>query len=80
MIIENVSIIQHYEIIFPLCKSGTGEVFLATDMKPGKIAIKFLIEEFSKDSDKLRHSGQDAVQFDLILNISAVYLIRARVN
>ncbi|MBX7171662.1 MAG: protein kinase [Pyrinomonadaceae bacterium] len=55
------TIINQYKIISPIGKGGMGEVFLAQDTKLNrKVAIKFLNEEFSKDTDKLNRFIQEA--------------------
>src|SRR5262245_57113029 len=55
------SILSHYRIISKIGAGGMGEVYLAQDTKlDRKVAIKFLSEEFSKDSDKLRRFIQEA--------------------
>lgn len=58
---EKDTIIQHYKILSPIGKGGMGEVYLAQDTKlDRKVAIKFLNEEFSKDTDKLSRFIQEA--------------------
>jgi eukaryotic-like serine/threonine-protein kinase len=53
--------IQRWRIIASFQKSVLGEVYLAEDTKlDRKVAIKFLHEEFSRDSDKLRRFIQEA--------------------
>ena len=61
MNIENGTIINQHKIISPIGKGGMGEVFLAQDIKLNrKAAIKFLNEEFSRDSEKLNRFIQEA--------------------
>jgi serine/threonine protein kinase len=53
--------ILHYRIISKLGSGGRGAVYLAQDTKlDRKVAIKFLNEEFSKVSDKLKRFVQEA--------------------
>ena len=53
--------LSHYRIVSKIGAGGMGEVYLAEDTKlDRKVAIKFLNEEFSKDSDKLRRFVQEA--------------------
>ena len=55
------STISHYRIVSKIGAGGMGEVYLAEDTKlDRKVAIKFLNEEFSKDSDKLKRFIQEA--------------------
>ena len=50
-----------YEIRSKIGEGGMGEVYLAQDTKlDRKVAIKFLNEEFSRDSDKLNRFIQEA--------------------
>jgi serine/threonine protein kinase len=50
-----------YEICSKIGEGGMGEVYLAQDTKlDRKVAIKFLNEEFSRDSDKLNRFIQEA--------------------
>ena len=61
MNIENGTIINQYKILSEIGKGGMGEVYLAQDTKLNrKVAIKFLNEEFSKDSEKLNRFIQEA--------------------
>ena len=44
----------HYQIRNQLGKGGMGEVFQAKDQKLGRdVAIKVLLEEFSRDGDRV---------------------------
>ena len=53
--------IGRFEILSQLGLGGMGEVFLAEDSKLGRqSAIKFLNEEFGKDTDKLRLFNREA--------------------
>lgn len=53
--------ISHYKILSSIGKGGMGEVYLALDTKLNrKVAIKFLSEEFSRDTDKLNRFIQEA--------------------
>jgi serine/threonine-protein kinase len=53
--------LSHYSIISKLGAGGMGEVYLAQDTKlDRRVAIKFLHEEFSKDTDKLNRFIQEA--------------------
>ena len=55
------SMVGRYEIISAIGKGGMGEVYLAQDTKlERKVAIKFLSEDFSQDSDKLNRFIQEA--------------------
>ncbi len=55
------SIINQYKIISSIGKGGMGEVFLAQDTKLDRqVAVKFLNEEFSQDTDKLNRFIQEA--------------------
>ncbi|NNE98059.1 MAG: protein kinase, partial [Pyrinomonadaceae bacterium] len=61
MTIERNTIISHYKILSEIGKGGMGEVYLAQDTKLNRqVAIKFLSEEWSKDSDKLNRFVQEA--------------------
>jgi len=61
MNLENDKTISHYKILSAIGAGGMGEVYLAQDTKlDRKVAIKFLNEEFSKDSDKLNRFIQEA--------------------
>jgi serine/threonine protein kinase len=53
--------LSHYRIVSKIGEGGMGEVYLAQDTKlDRKVAIKFLNEEFSRDSDKLNRFIQEA--------------------
>jgi serine/threonine protein kinase/Tfp pilus assembly protein PilF len=53
--------LSHYRIVTKIGAGGMGEVYLAQDTKlDRKVAIKFLLEEFSKDADKLNRFIQEA--------------------
>jgi serine/threonine protein kinase len=55
------STLLHYRIVSKIGAGGMGEVYLVQDTKlDRKVAIKFLHEEFSKDSDKLNRFVQEA--------------------
>jgi len=55
------STLSHYRIISKIGAGGMGEVYLAQDTKlDRKVAIKFLHEEFSKDTDKLNRFIREA--------------------
>ena len=61
MKLEKDTTISHYKILSEIGKGGMGEVYLAQDTKLNrKVAIKFLSEEWSKDSDKLNRFVQEA--------------------
>ncbi|MGH9948920.1 MAG: protein kinase domain-containing protein [Pyrinomonadaceae bacterium] len=58
---EPNALVSHYRIISRIGVGGMGEVYLAEDTKLGrKVAIKFLDEECSRDSDKLKRFVQEA--------------------
>src|SRR5215475_10165138 len=53
--------LAHYEIISHLGTGGMGEVYQATDSKLGRsVAIKFLPEAFSHDSDRVTRFEREA--------------------
>jgi len=55
------STFAHYRILSKIGAGGMGEVYLAQDTKlDRRVAIKFLHEEFSKDTDKLSRFIQEA--------------------
>ncbi|NNF00053.1 MAG: serine/threonine protein kinase, partial [Pyrinomonadaceae bacterium] len=61
MKLEKGTKISHYKILSEIGKGGMGEVYLAQDTKLNRnVAIKFLSEEWSKDSDKLNRFIQEA--------------------
>ncbi len=59
--LEANTTLSHYRIVSKIGAGGMGEVYLAQDTKlERKVAIKFLHEAFSKDSDKLSRFIQEA--------------------
>src|SRR2546430_14772451 len=55
------SSISHYRILSKIGAGGMGEVYLAEDTRlDRRVAIKFLHQEFSKDSDKLHRFIKEA--------------------
>ncbi len=75
---EAGTVINQYKIISSIGKGGMGEVFLAQDTKlDRKVAIKFLNEEFNKDSDKLNRFIREAKAVSALNhpNILTVYEI-----
>src|SRR5262245_53821781 len=53
--------ISHYRILGKLGTGGMGEVYLAEDERLGrKVAIKVLLEQFSRDHDRVRRFEQEA--------------------
>ncbi|MDH3492150.1 MAG: protein kinase [Acidobacteriota bacterium] len=61
MKLEKDTTISQYRILSEIGKGGMGEVYLAQDTKLNRqVAIKFLSDEFSKDSDKLNRFVQEA--------------------
>ena len=53
--------LSHYRIVSKIGAGGMGEVYLAEDIRLNRrVAIKFLNEEFSRDSDKLKRFIQEA--------------------
>lgn len=61
MKLEPNTIISHYKILGSIGKGGMGEVYLAQDTKLNrKVAIKFLSDEFNRDSEKLNRFIQEA--------------------
>jgi eukaryotic-like serine/threonine-protein kinase len=53
--------LSHYRIVSKIGAGGMGEVYLALDTKlDRRVAIKFLHDEFSKDTDKLNRFIQEA--------------------
>ena len=54
-------ILAHYRIVKKIGAGGMGEVYLAEDTRlDRKVAIKFLNEEFSQDSEELKRFIQEA--------------------
>jgi len=61
MTLEPSTLVSHYKILSSIGKGGMGEVYLAQDTKLNrKVAIKFLSDEFNRDSDKLNRFIQEA--------------------
>ncbi len=61
MKLEKDTVISHYKILTEIGKGGMGEVYLAQDTKLNrKVAIKFLNEKYSRDSEKLNRFIQEA--------------------
>ena len=59
--LEANTIISHYRIVSKIGAGGMGEVYLAEDTRlDRKVAIKFLSDEFSKDSNRLRRFIKEA--------------------
>src|SRR5436190_9132939 len=55
------TVLSHYRIVSRIGSGGMGEVYLAQDTKLDRnVAIKFLNEEFSGDSNKLHRFIQEA--------------------
>src|SRR5436190_13910189 len=55
------TVLSHYRIVSRIGSGGMGEVYLAQDTKLDRnVAIKFLNEEFSGDSNKLNRFIQEA--------------------
>ncbi len=61
MILENGTIVGHYQIISALGKGGMGEVYLAEDTKlDRKVALKILPAEFAGDQDRMNRFVREA--------------------
>ena len=61
MKLESGTTISHYKILSEIGKGGMGEVYLAEDTKlDRKVAVKFLSEKLSDDSDKVNRFVQEA--------------------
>jgi len=68
--------LAHYEITSHLGSGGMGEVYQATDMKLGRsVAIKFLPEAFSHDTERLARFQREARVLASLnhANIAAIY-------
>src|SRR5687768_9937989 len=68
--------LAHYEITSHLGSGGMGDVYQATDSKLGRsIAIKFLPEAFSHDSDRVARFEREARVLASLNhpNIAAIY-------
>ena len=53
--------LSHYRIVSKIGAGGMGEVYLAEDTRlDRRVALKFLNEDFSKDSDKLKRFVKEA--------------------
>jgi eukaryotic-like serine/threonine-protein kinase len=69
--------ISHYRIVSKIGAGGMSEVHLAEDTRlDRKVAVKFLHEEFSRDSDKLNRFIQEAKAASAVNhpNILTVYV------
>ena len=61
MKLESGTTFSHFKILSEIGKGGMGKVYLAEDTElDRKIAIKFLSDEFSNDSEKLNRFVQEA--------------------
>jgi len=59
--LSNGTSLLHYRIVSKIGAGGMGDVYLAEDTKlDRKVAIKFLKDEYSKDSDKLARFVREA--------------------
>src|SRR5215471_3756873 len=68
--------LAHYEITNHLGSGGMGDVYQATDMKLGRgVAIKFLPEAFSHDSERVARFEREARVLASLnhSNIAAIY-------
>jgi serine/threonine protein kinase/pimeloyl-ACP methyl ester carboxylesterase len=68
--------ISTYKIISEIGRGGMGQVYQATDLKLDRdVAIKFLIEEFSKDDDRVQRFKREAKLLASLShpNIAAIY-------
>src|SRR5215467_3230798 len=68
--------VSHYEITIHLGSGGMGDVYQATDTKLGRsVAIKFLPEAFSHDTDRVARFQREARVLALLNhpNIAAIH-------
>ena len=61
MTLEPNTLVSHFKVLSSIGKGGMGEVYLAQDTElDRKVAIKFLSEDLSKDSEKVNRFIQEA--------------------
>ena len=68
--------LAHYEITAPIGRGGMEEVYQAKDQKLGRdVAIKVLLEEFAKDTDRVARFQREAKLLASLnhTNIAAIY-------